>query len=118
MAVPQEFQLVDGLEGFCRMEARYDALGQVFPAEGSFFVYQEFGWARDVVSVLGCMLVEDAVSTDGFGVWIGEERERVAASGSKLSRFLRRMCAERYHFDSGREECRHVVAAAQRLEFG
>src|SRR5260370_19324083 len=112
MAVPQELQLVDGLEGFFRMQARYDAVGQVVAADGSFFVYQEFGWARDVVSVLGCMLVEHAVSTDGFGVWIGEERERVAASGSKLSRFLRRIDADRYHFNAVRGEFGHALLKA------
>jgi hypothetical protein len=62
--------------------------------------------------VLACVLVEDAVGSNGFGVGIGQKREGVATRVAEISRFFRGIDADGYDFGVARGEIRLVLLKA------
>ena len=73
-----------GLQHRVGAGADAEVSGEIDPTDCAGGIDEEFGGAGDVVAVDTGAFVQHVVTADGFGVWIGEERIRVAGLAAEI----------------------------------
>jgi hypothetical protein len=87
-------------------QARQQVLRQVYPPNRPRLIHQKLSRTRDGVSLLASALMDHAVGSNRAGARIGQERERIALSLTKLSRFFRRIDTDRNDLCTTRDKFR------------
>jgi len=92
-----------------------EIIRQVFPADGAGCIHEEFGRARDVLTLFATLGVQHSILSNGLRFRIGEEWKRVPSGSAELLRLGGRIYTDRDHFKAALMELVQVLFETPQL---